>query len=218
MKIESENFLFETENFIIALETNSVHKLDILITPKNNFKSFSELPFELLYEFEVVIKILTTILSIDDFILLEQFLDNSYAQMHFVKNILNDEQKAELLDVKKRFENKVLVYSLLELWIGRKKKLVRNKIPEIFAGKNKKIKFVEVDDNKYMFFLKRKLVEEVNEVLDALENFEEEHLKEEIADALEVIDAIKSFKNLSHEEILKVKERKKLSEVVFTKK
>lgn len=118
----------------------------------------------------------------------------------------------------KFFKNKVLLYSLLETWIGRKKKLVRDKIPEQLAEKKKHLKFFEVDDEKYLFFLKRKLVEEVNEVIDALENSNEEHQQEEIGDVLEVLDAMMHFKKFAKEEVLKKKEEKRLKKGGFYKK
>lgn len=118
----------------------------------------------------------------------------------------------------KIFKNKVLLYSLLEICVGRKKKLVRDKIPEQLAEEKKHLKFFEVDDEKYWSFLKRKLVEEVNEVIDALENSNEEHQQEEIADVLEVLDAMIHFKKFEKEEILRRKEEKKLKKGGFYKK
>ncbi len=115
-------------------------------------------------------------------------------------------------------KNKVLIYSLQETLIGRKKKLVRDKIPEELAKKKKHLRFTEVDDEKYWSFLKRKLVEEVNEVIDALENSNEEHQHEEIGDVLEVLDAIMHFKKFDHEEVLRKKEEKKLKKGGFYKK
>ena len=111
-----------------------------------------------------------------------------------------------------------MLYSLLETWIGRKKKLVRDKIPEQLAEKKKHLKFFEVDDEKYLSFLKRKLVEEVNEVIDALENSNEEHQQEEIGDVLEVLDAMMHFKKFTKEEVLKKKEEKRLKKGGFYKK
>ena len=118
----------------------------------------------------------------------------------------------------KFFKNKVLLYSLLETLIGKKKKLVRDKIPEVLAEKKKYLKFTKVDDDKYWSFLKRKLVEEVNEVIDAVENSNEEHQQEEIGDVLEVLDAIMYFKKFEQKEVLRKKEEKKLKKGGFYEK
>lgn len=118
----------------------------------------------------------------------------------------------------KFFKNKVLLYSLLETFVGRKKKLVRDKIPEELAQTKKHLRFIEVDDEKYLFFLKRKLVEEVNEVIDALENSDEEHQQEEIGDVLEVLDAIMYFQKFDKGKVYKKKEEKKLKKGGFYRK
>lgn len=117
----------------------------------------------------------------------------------------------------KFLKNKVLLYSLMETWVGKKKKLVRDKTPERHT-ENKKLHFVEVNDIEYLSFLKRKLVEEVNEVIDALENSDGEHQKEEICDVLEVLDAMMSFKKFDKKEVLKKKEEKKEEKGGFYKK
>ena len=66
--------------------------------------------------------------------------------------------------------------------------------------------------------MKRKLVEEVNEVIDALENSNEEHQQEEIGDVLEVLDAMMHFKKFAKEEVLQKKEEKRLKKGGFYKK
>jgi predicted house-cleaning noncanonical NTP pyrophosphatase (MazG superfamily) len=84
-------------------------------------------------------------------------------------------------------------------------KLVRDKIPEIIRAKGgtPKTKVVS-DDNEYWGLLKQKLLEEVKEFL------KEENI-EELADVLEVVHAICSFKgwDLKDVEKLRIKKREK---------
>ena len=81
-------------------------------------------------------------------------------------------------------------------------KLVRDKIPEIIKEDKRcpKIKILEKDE--YKKELDKKLIEEVTEYI------EDDNI-EEIADVLEVIYAILEFKNVSKEEIEKVRIDKK---------
>ncbi len=82
------------------------------------------------------------------------------------------------------------------------KKLVRDKIPNIIpAAESHLFKFVPLADAEYAEQLKKKLVEEVKEYLEA-ENVEE------LADIYEVLDAIIKFKTFDSEEIHRVKQTK----------
>ena len=80
-------------------------------------------------------------------------------------------------------------------------KLVRDKIPEIIKKKGGTPVTHIAEDAEYWAKLKEKLQEEVNE-------FMEDQSIEEIADIMEVIDAICDFKNFSKEELQKTKDEK----------
>lgn len=81
------------------------------------------------------------------------------------------------------------------------KKLVRDKIPEIMVkqGKNPKIKILN-DDERYDKALCKKLLEEVREFLNTDKN--NEAILYEIADIIEVIDAICALRNYKKNEII----------------
>jgi len=80
-------------------------------------------------------------------------------------------------------------------------KLVRDKIPEIIKNKGGVPITHIADDAEYWEKLNEKLQEEVNE-------FMEDQSIEEIADILEVIDAICDFKNFRKEELKTTKDKK----------
>lgn len=90
-------------------------------------------------------------------------------------------------------------------------KLIRDKIPEIIekAGKNYKIDIA--DTNLYREKLHEKLLEE------ALE-FKNEPCIEEMADILEVIQALMQEYSISKEEVVKAKEKKAAERGAFEKK
>jgi len=85
-------------------------------------------------------------------------------------------------------------------------KLVRDKIPEIVAGKTgKEVKIRTMEDEEYRRFLLKKVVEEAEE-LAATEN--QEHMAEELADVMELIDTILEVNGLSWEAIRKIQKAK----------
>jgi len=77
-------------------------------------------------------------------------------------------------------------------------KLVRDRIPEIIEKSGRKPVTHVADDNEYWDKLKLKLQEEVDEVL---EDGTDDEVKEELADVLEVINAICKFKKVDKEEL-----------------
>lgn len=80
-------------------------------------------------------------------------------------------------------------------------KLVRDKIPEYLQGKNVPHKTHIANDDEYWAMLKEKLAEEVAE-------FQKDQNVGELADILEVVDAIMEYKGFTKEEVTLAKEQK----------
>jgi len=80
-------------------------------------------------------------------------------------------------------------------------KLIRDKIPEIIKQKGKIPIIHSADEDEYWKKLKEKLLEEVNEYL-------ENPIKEELADILEVIETICEFKKIDKKELESIKKKK----------
>lgn len=76
-------------------------------------------------------------------------------------------------------------------------KLARDKIPEIILSKTGKPAKIEIlhDDAAYLDALNKKLLEEVGEFIESLGENDREREIEEMADVLEVIDAIYAFRS-----------------------
>lgn len=82
-------------------------------------------------------------------------------------------------------------------------KLVRDEIPRVIpADKLSFFKFTTLNDAEYAEELKKKLLEEVHEYIQA-ENMEE------LADIYEVLEAIIKFKSFNHKDIDLVKQNKR---------
>ncbi len=81
------------------------------------------------------------------------------------------------------------------------KKLVRDKIPEIILSKGETPITRVLDNDEYKQELEKKLNEEYIEVLDATGN----DRIEELADMLEVMEALASLENKTLEDVMNVK-------------
>lgn len=93
-------------------------------------------------------------------------------------------------------------------------KLVRDKIPEIIEKNNEVAVTRILDNEEYLKELKTKLLEEYNEVISA----DKENILEELADMLEIIDALAQTENKTLEDIIKIKEIKKEKRGGFNKR
>jgi len=92
-------------------------------------------------------------------------------------------------------------------------KLIRDKIPQIIEedeGREAPVHIAE-DDGEYFMRLKEKLVEEVGEFL-------KDPNPEEMADILEVLDAISALLKIDPETVLDVKENKVMEKGRFEKR
>jgi len=86
-------------------------------------------------------------------------------------------------------------------------KLVRDNIPEVvgkLTGKEVKTRILE-DDKEYSKFLFKKVEEEAHELANAKDK---EHIVEEMADVVELLDAILEFSGLDWETVKKVQKEK----------
>lgn len=94
-------------------------------------------------------------------------------------------------------------------------KLIRDKIPEIIQSRGEECKIHIAEDLEYKEKLKEKLLEEVQEFLDSKDP---ENEKEELADILEIIDAIYESSGFNKYEIEQIKKEKKEKRGGFSKK
>lgn len=90
-------------------------------------------------------------------------------------------------------------------------KLVRDKIPEYIQAKGQPVISHVADNEEYWDKLKEKLIEEVGE-------FNKEENAEELADILEVIDAIIEYKKFDKNDIKIIKEGKLEKRGAFKKR
>ena len=90
-------------------------------------------------------------------------------------------------------------------------KLVRDNIPEIIKNQGETPYVSVLDDKQYNAELRKKLKEEVREYLVSEEI-------EELADIIEVIEALAKHKGSSLEEVLEIKENKAKKNGKFEKK
>lgn len=81
------------------------------------------------------------------------------------------------------------------------RKLVRDNIPEIIEEDNGDAEIRELDEGERYHALKDKLIEEVDEFLD-------DDDPEELADILEVVDALRGCHHISREELRTIRNNK----------
>lgn len=90
-------------------------------------------------------------------------------------------------------------------------KLVRDNIPEIIKGNGQTPYISVLDNEQYNAELKKKLCEETQEFLDSEEI-------EELADIIEVVEALANVKGSSLENVLEIKEQKAAKNGKFKKR
>ncbi len=95
-------------------------------------------------------------------------------------------------------------------------KIVRDKIPQIIKENDGLIAdvFVVKDVEEHIDFLKKKIVEEANELCKSISI---DHLKEEIVDVLEVVDAICLIGDIDKDDIDKIQNEKRQKRGGFEK-
>lgn len=94
-------------------------------------------------------------------------------------------------------------------------KLVRDKIPEIIKNNNGAPIIRILDDNEYKLELEKKLHEEYLEVLET--KTPKERI-EELADMLEIINAIAKLENKTLEDVINIAKEKQEKRGGFTEK
>lgn len=90
-------------------------------------------------------------------------------------------------------------------------KLIRDRIPEIIAANGQTAEIRVLSDKEYATALERKLTEEVAEFLESKEPLE-------LADVLEVAQALAERQGVSFDELLKLKAEKRRRNGAFQKK
>jgi predicted house-cleaning noncanonical NTP pyrophosphatase (MazG superfamily) len=90
-------------------------------------------------------------------------------------------------------------------------KLVRDNIPQIIENNGQSAKMVILDDEKYTDALKKKLKEETREYLQSKELME-------LADILEVVEALAKNQGSSFDEVLELKKQKQEKNCAFDKR
>ena len=94
-------------------------------------------------------------------------------------------------------------------------KLVRDKVPDRMHQKNIHISYYAMDHEEYIGELKRKLLEEAEEVIDANSKVD---LIEELADVLEIVYALSEACDISFAQIEDMRNVKKEKRGGFEKK
>ena len=90
---------------------------------------------------------------------------------------------------------------------------IRDNIPEIIEKSGKECD-VKVLDEEYIHKLKEKIIEEAHEVYEA----DKKYIVGELADVLEIIEAIEKYYNIEHGAVEKKKQDKAIKNGRFDKK
>ena len=93
-------------------------------------------------------------------------------------------------------------------------KLIRDNIPEIIKVSGKECDVSILNDEEYILKLKEKIVEEAHEVVSA----REDEIIGELADVLEIIEAIEKYYGIKHSEVLDKKTKKAIKNGKFDKR
>ena len=84
-------------------------------------------------------------------------------------------------------------------------KLVRDKIPDIIRNSGNQCEISTLNDAEYLEALRQKLVEEANEAATT----SPDKLAEELADVMEVMDAILAARGMEKEKVLEIQKQKR---------
>lgn len=93
-------------------------------------------------------------------------------------------------------------------------KLIRDNIPEIIAKTSKSFKVQEMNNKEYISKLKEKLIEEAKEV----NSVNKKEIVCELADVLEIVDAIEKYYSIDHKKVIEKKKQKAKSNGKFDKR
>ena len=94
------------------------------------------------------------------------------------------------------------------------RKLIRDRIPEIIKTNNGKYELRVMEEDEFKKELKKKLIEEVKEVIETEKN----ELAKELADVLELIKSIAESENIRFQFIEKKQEQRRKERGGFKKK
>jgi len=93
-------------------------------------------------------------------------------------------------------------------------KLIRDNIPDIIKAAGKECDVAILNDEEYIIKLKEKLIEEAKEVNCA----NDDEIIGELADVLELVDAIEEYYKIDHSVVEKKKNNKALKNGKFEKR
>jgi predicted house-cleaning noncanonical NTP pyrophosphatase (MazG superfamily) len=93
-------------------------------------------------------------------------------------------------------------------------KLVRDRIPEVIQKAGRRCETKILSESEYRLALRQKLLEEAEEVRTASDS----KLAEELADVLEVVEALMESQGISAEEVASKRDRKRAERGGFERK